>query len=279
MIGPLGLPLSASASARAVALLLADLGAVELRVGREIRVEDQAVVADHRDVRLLGAGHHARGRGRIDRVEDDHVDALGHRGLDLRLLLGRVLVGVLVQDLAVRAELLDLLLEQRLVLGLVARRLRLGQQEADLAAAARAAVAAVESSSLPQAASPSASDQPGEPDQQPHPVPSLDSSGSSCSKTSFYVSFPLSRPRHAGSRHSDSRGLAQGTPGSRTGPTRASPARGPRAARRARRARRRRFRPRPRRSGSRCAAPPRAAGRAGPRRRRSGRRRRSRTRG
>ncbi len=89
-----------------LALLLADLGAVELGVGGEIRVQDQPVIADHRDVGLLRAGDHPRRRGRVDRVEDDHVDALGDRGLDLRLLLGRVLVGVLVEDVAVRAELL-----------------------------------------------------------------------------------------------------------------------------------------------------------------------------
>ena len=62
--------------------------------------------------------------GAVDRVEHHHLDALGQRGLSLLLLLGGVLVGVRVDDLAARAELLDLGLEQRPVLGLVAGRLR-----------------------------------------------------------------------------------------------------------------------------------------------------------
>ena len=51
-------------------------------------------------------------------------------------LLGLVLVGVVVGDLAVLAELGDLGLEQRLVERLVTGGLRLGQQQRDGAAAA-----------------------------------------------------------------------------------------------------------------------------------------------
>ena len=57
-----------------------------------------------------------RGGRAVDRVEHQHLGALGQRGLGLLLLLGGVLVGVRVEDLAVRAELLDLGLEQRPVL-------------------------------------------------------------------------------------------------------------------------------------------------------------------
>ena len=64
------------------------------------------------------------------------------RGVDLLGLLGLVLVGVVVDDLAVVAQLRDLGLEQRLVEGLVAGGLGLGQQQGDGLAAA-AAVAAV----------------------------------------------------------------------------------------------------------------------------------------
>ena len=46
-------------------------------------------------------------------IEHQHVGALGERRLDLLLLLGRVLVGVAVEELAVGAERLDLGLEQR----------------------------------------------------------------------------------------------------------------------------------------------------------------------
>ena len=60
---------------------------------------------------LLRARHdRSRGSG-VDRVEHEHLRALGERGLGLLLLLGRVLIGVRVDDLAVRAQLLELALE------------------------------------------------------------------------------------------------------------------------------------------------------------------------
>ena len=55
-IGPVGLPSSVEALRERLALLLADLRAVELGVGGEVGVEDQPVIADHRDVRLLWRG-------------------------------------------------------------------------------------------------------------------------------------------------------------------------------------------------------------------------------
>jgi hypothetical protein len=59
------------------------------------------------------------------------AEALGDRGLGLLLLLGRILVGVRVEDLAVRAELAYLALEVRAVLRLVPCGLRLRQQQRD----------------------------------------------------------------------------------------------------------------------------------------------------
>jgi hypothetical protein len=82
----------------------------------------------------------------VDRVEHEDVGAVGQGCLGLRLLLGRILVGVAVEDLAVGAQVLDLGLEQRAVLRLVAGGLGLGQQEGDLevaSASARAAATAV----------------------------------------------------------------------------------------------------------------------------------------
>src|SRR5207302_159872 len=67
--------------------------------------------------------------GAVDGVEDEHAGAVGQRRLGLRLLLRRVLVGVAIDDLAAGAELLQPLLEERPVLGLVARGLRLRQEE------------------------------------------------------------------------------------------------------------------------------------------------------
>ena len=74
------------------------------------------------------------GRRGVDRVEHEHLRAVGQRGLGLLLLLGRVLVGVAVDDLAVGAQLLDLGLEERPVLGLVAGGLGLRQEQGDLPA-------------------------------------------------------------------------------------------------------------------------------------------------
>ena len=60
----------------------------------------------------------------------------GERRLGLLLLLGRVLIGVRVQHL-IGAEFGDARLEERAVEGLVARCLRVGQQQRDLAPVVR----------------------------------------------------------------------------------------------------------------------------------------------
>jgi hypothetical protein len=71
----------------------------------------------------------------VDRVEHQHLRAVGQRGLGLLLLLRRVLIGVRVDDLAVRAQLRDLLLEEGAVRRLVAGGLALGEQQRDRSAA------------------------------------------------------------------------------------------------------------------------------------------------
>ena len=60
----------------ALALQLADLLVVERDVVVDVGVGDQAVVADDRDLRLLGPGHDDAGGGRVDRVEHEHLRAL-----------------------------------------------------------------------------------------------------------------------------------------------------------------------------------------------------------
>src|SRR6185295_1894419 len=82
----------------------------------------------------------------IDRVQHEHACALRDRGVGLLLLLVRVLAGVLVEDLAVGAELLDLGLEERPVLLLIAGRLGLGQEEGDRLPAAASVPAATAAS-------------------------------------------------------------------------------------------------------------------------------------
>ena len=66
------------------------------------------------------------------------LGALGDGRVDLLGLLGLVLVGVVVDDLAVVAELGDLVLEERLVEGLVAGGLGLREQQGDDLAVAAA---------------------------------------------------------------------------------------------------------------------------------------------
>ena len=134
-------------------LLLADLERVDRHVVVDVGVRDQAPVGDHLHVRLLGSGHDRGGGLDVDGADHDHLRALGDGRLGLLLLLGRVLVRVRVDDLAVRAQLLHAALEVRPVLLLVAGGLRLREEERDRAAAATAAVAAVSaSSSSPHAA-------------------------------------------------------------------------------------------------------------------------------
>jgi hypothetical protein len=120
-------------------LQLAHLGVVVRVVVIDARPEELAVVRDDRDVLRVGPGHDRLGRGGVDRVEHQDLGAVGDGGLGLLLLLRRVLVGVRVDHLAIRAELLDLRLEQGPVLGLVPGVLRLRQQERDRPPAAAGA--------------------------------------------------------------------------------------------------------------------------------------------
>ena len=94
---------------------------------------------------------HAGGGRAVDRVEHEHRRPSVMAVVDL-LLLGVVLIGVEVVDLAVGAQLLDLRLEERLVEGLVAGGLGLGEQQGDGLAAATVAGVAVARLFAPQAA-------------------------------------------------------------------------------------------------------------------------------
>jgi hypothetical protein len=135
------------------ALQLADSHVVERDVVVD-RAARETVVRDDRHVLRLGlADDRLRGLA-VDWIEHEHLRALGQHRLRLRLLLRRVLVRVRVEQLAVRAERLQLLLEIRVVEGLVAGRLRLRQQQADRAALRAAASAAAGTALLRGATSP-----------------------------------------------------------------------------------------------------------------------------
>ena len=126
-----------------VGLQLTDLGVVVRVVVGDALTGDLPIVGEDRDVLGVGRGDDRPGGGGVHRVQHHHLGAVGQRRLGLLLLLGGVLVRVRVEDLAVRAKLLDLGLEQRAVLRLVPSVLRLGQQQRDLAAAARLAASGV----------------------------------------------------------------------------------------------------------------------------------------
>src|SRR5690606_5833060 len=173
-----GSPPSLSASSSACPCTRRPCGCRRRRSSRPAGGE--AVVRHHRDVPGLGVVDDAFGGLGVHRVEDEHPDALGEHRLGLRLLLGLILVGVLVQHLAVRAQLLELRLDERPVERLVPRGLRLGEQQADLEALLDADAAAVGAGTLALActAGRDGEQQGGAPDRHqsashsdPHPVP------------------------------------------------------------------------------------------------------------
>ena len=130
---PVGVAVGRQLLRQSLTLELTDPDVVERHIRVHVgAVQDQPVIADHRDVLLLGQLNHRRRRGGIDRVENHHVGTIGQRRLHLAMLLRSVLVGVAVDHVAVRAEVLDRRLELRVIVGLVPGRLRLRQEEGDL---------------------------------------------------------------------------------------------------------------------------------------------------
>lgn len=82
---------------------------------------------------VLGLLHRACDGLGVHRVDDEDVHLVGNHRFDLGVLGGRVLLGVGINHFALASrEFADFLLDQRLVELLVARRLVLGKQEADL---------------------------------------------------------------------------------------------------------------------------------------------------
>ncbi len=115
-----------------LALDLADVFVVEGRVGVD-RAFRQAVVGDDRNAGVLGLLDRAGDGLGVHRVDDEDVHLVGNHRFDLRVLGGRVLLGVGINHFALASrEFGDFLLDERLVELLVARRLILGKQQADL---------------------------------------------------------------------------------------------------------------------------------------------------
>src|SRR4051812_42068356 len=138
----LGRRLGAEGVEQGLTLELADLDVVEGDV-RGDRTLGQTVVRDDLDALAHRGGDGGLDGGRVLRRDHDDLDALGHHAAHLLGLLGRVGRGVGVGDGAVAAQLLDLVLEVRLVELLVPRRDVVGQEQTDrLAARARAAAVA-----------------------------------------------------------------------------------------------------------------------------------------
>lgn len=113
-----------------LALQAADLLVVVGHVGGELAL-GQPVIGDDLDALLGGLVHPGLGRLEVDRVQNDHLHALGDQRVELLLLGLGLLRRVVVLDLAVAAQLMDLRLHQRTVEGLVTRGLVLRQEQAD----------------------------------------------------------------------------------------------------------------------------------------------------
>ncbi len=128
-------------SQQRLALLLADSERVDRDVGVDVGAVDQARVGDDRHALRSGVVGDRGGGSHVDRVDHEHLRAVGDRLLGLLLLLGGVLLGVGVDHLAVGTELSDLVDEARPILVLVARGLRLRQQQCDLRRVAAATTA------------------------------------------------------------------------------------------------------------------------------------------
>lgn len=118
-----------------LALELADLLVVVADVG--VGTDDGAVVRDDLDALLVCVGNPRGGLLGVDRGDRDDLDAVGYLLLELLLLLADITGRVVVDNLAVRAVLLDRFDEQRLVQRLVASGLVLREQQTDLGLAAR----------------------------------------------------------------------------------------------------------------------------------------------
>lgn len=97
-----------------------------------VGIANEAVVRDDHRSRSVGALSQCACRNRVDGIDHQHLRAVGQSRLCLLLLTRGVLPSVRVQQLALRAELLELLLEQRAIGCLVARGLRFRQQQRHL---------------------------------------------------------------------------------------------------------------------------------------------------
>jgi hypothetical protein len=120
---------------QALGLQLADFLVVEGDVVVDaVRVKDQAVVSDDRNTGGFGLVGDGTSGSRVNRVEHQHLGAVGEGGFGLGELGVGVLVGVAVDDLTSRAQLFELGLEVGTVGGFVTGGLGLRQKQGDRAA-------------------------------------------------------------------------------------------------------------------------------------------------
>jgi hypothetical protein len=99
---------------QALALQLANPLIVEGDIGIN-RTLREPVVGDHLDALLLGLGRDVRRGLAVHRIQHEYLCTFCQRCLSLLLLLARVLIGVGVEDLATRTQLLELCLEERAI--------------------------------------------------------------------------------------------------------------------------------------------------------------------
>ena len=108
---------------------LADGLVVEGDIEIDLGIRDRPVIGDDLHALRLRLLDQRGGSGGIDRVDDDDLGALGDHRVELLLLARGIGIGILVEDLAGRAELCHLGLEARIVVLLVAGRSLVGHQE------------------------------------------------------------------------------------------------------------------------------------------------------
>ena len=113
---------------------LADAFVVERDVVVRLALRDRTIVGDDLHALLVREGDQRGGGGGVDGIEHDDLRALSDDRVELLLLLGRVGVGVLIEHLAIRAELLHLGDETGVIMFFVAGRALVGHQEGDRSA-------------------------------------------------------------------------------------------------------------------------------------------------
>ncbi len=100
---------------------LADSLIVERYVKIRFSIRDRAVVSDNFDTLRLGKLDQRSSRSRIHRIQHDYLCALRNDRVELLLLLGRIAIGIEIENLAALAQRFHLCGKARIIAFLIAR--------------------------------------------------------------------------------------------------------------------------------------------------------------